>query len=291
MNRRKGQRADPNQRKIGTRIRNLSLITLLLASFIVSVVVVIILYMVPDDGRASDPLDPVAPKSTSANRDAHIRSRRRGSDAADDPRDNVVEPLMSPACPLVECTVVTPQPGAPGEDGAGGGGASGVLHITVRDDLSPVASRVFLDLVESHYFDGVFIFRVLNGFVAQWGFRGEDDSDPRWMTPPRTKDEIHDGTLSNGRGTLSFAGGNPATRQVFVNLGNNQRLDKEDGRPFATVDEDISMKTVMDRLYMGYKDGQGQIDTLKRGEHAVMETFPRMSKIEQCRVVKEFSAA
>jgi cyclophilin family peptidyl-prolyl cis-trans isomerase len=200
--------------------------------------------------------------------------------------------------PLVECTVLTPQP-LPLESDTESrvvqnvGTVSGTIRITVRQDLSPIASQVFLDLVTDQYFDGVFIFRVLKGFVAQWGFRGENDDAsgtfPHWRVPLKTQDSIHNRTLSNIRGTLSFAGGNPATRQVFVNLGNNQRLDKENSRPFATLDEDGSMNDVLDHLYTGYKDGQGQISTINQGEEAVRAKFPRMSMIEKCRVVKSFS--
>jgi cyclophilin family peptidyl-prolyl cis-trans isomerase len=96
----------------------------------------------------------------------------------------------------------------------------------VRHNLVPIASRVFFDLVKAHHFDGVFIFCVLPGFIVQWGVRAA--RVPGLAKPPQTKDAIvPDQTLTNVRGTLSFVGGNPATEQVFVNLGNSQRLDKE----------------------------------------------------------------
>lgn len=167
----------------------------------------------------------------------------------------------------------------------------GIIQITVRHDLSPIASAVFVDLVQSQHFDNVFIFRVLKDFVAQWGVPTGNNNNPKNKTtkPPKTKDNVHNMTLSNVRGTLSFAGGNPATEQVFVNLGNNQRLDQENSRPFASV-SDTSMTEVLDRLYTGYKDGQGQIKALKQGEQAVLEEFPHMSKVEKCRIVAKFSS-
>ena len=177
--------------------------------------------------------------------------------------------------PLVECALSTPRPSA---DAA----ANGVIAVTVRSDLSPIASNVFLQLVESHYYDGVFIFRVLPNFIAQWGVR----SDP-WPAakPSKLADPIDNNkTLSNRRGTLSFAGGNPATRQVFVNLNDaNVRLDRENSRPFATLDE--ASMVLLDKLYCGYEDGNGQIQTLNKGPEAMLENFPHMSRIDQCRVV------
>jgi len=181
---------------------------------------------------------------------------------------------------FVECKVTTPM-----ANSADTSVANGVLQITVRNDLSPIASKVFVDLVNAHYYDGVFIFRVLKGFVAQWGFHNKWTKTTK---PPKTKDAVHENTLSNLRGTLSFAGGNPAVQQVFVNLGNNARLDKEDSRPFATLSQE-SMD-IVDELYMEYKDGQGQIKALqKEGVNAVLEIFPKMSKVESCHTVSAFS--
>jgi len=181
---------------------------------------------------------------------------------------------------LVECIVVT----AKSSTSTVNHNANGIIEITVRHDLSPIASKVFITLVNAHYFDNVFIFRVLKGFIAQWGVRTTNMNNS--TKPPKTKDVVHNKTLSNTRGTLSFAGGNPATRQVFCNLGNNKRLDKENSRPFATLSQD-SMH-LLDRLFTGYKDGQGQIKTLHQGESAMREKFPKMSHIQQCRVVPAF---
>lgn len=178
--------------------------------------------------------------------------------------------------PLVECALSTPRPSV-------NASTSGHIRITVRSDLSPIASRVFLDLVESHYYDGTLIFRVLRNFIAQWGVRSGNDPWPN-PKPPKTADQITNGTLSNRRGTLSFAGGNPATRQVFINFDDaNVRLDKENSRPFASVDEESMI--ILDGLYTGYKDGQGQIPTLKKGEDATLNRFPNMSRIDRCRIV------
>jgi hypothetical protein len=64
---------------------------------------------------------------------------------------------------------------------------------------------------------------------------------------------------------------------VFINLGNNARLDG-DGRPFATLDEE-SMQLI-DQLYSGYEDGQGQVGAVNKGE--VSQKFPEMSWVEAC---------
>lgn len=176
---------------------------------------------------------------------------------------------------LVECVVTTPN------NTNSSTAANGIIQITLHPDLAPVACRYFIDLVRANWYDDVFIFRVLKGFVAQWGaqFNGR-------QAPPAPTTVDANNTLSNLRGTLSFAGGRPKSKQVFINLNDNTRLDKEDSHPFARVSKQ-SMEKVVDRLYMGYKDGQGQIPALKSG--TILEKFPFMSKISHCRVVASFT--
>lgn len=186
--------------------------------------------------------------------------------------------------PKVACKISTPSDPSP--DTA----ANGVIRITLRTDACPLQSQVFLDLVQAEYYTNVFIFRVLNNFVAQWGKRTGTEIWNKLPPPDKNKHRDDASTaqsLSNTRGTLTFAGGNPATRQVFVNLNDaNVRLDKQGMRPFATLDDDASMD-ILDRLYTGYKDGEGQIQALKLGHDAMLEHFPRMSIIEYCRIIQQ----
>ena len=66
--------------------------------------------------------------------------------------------------------------------------------------------------------------------------------------------------------------------------------NKEHSHPFATVTK-ASMEQVVLKLYMGYRDGSGQIPAMKEGEEALLEKFPHMSKITTCRVVEAFSSS
>lgn len=66
---------------------------------------------------------------------------------------------------------------------------------------------------------------------------------------------------------------------MFINLGANERLDG-DGRPFATIS--AASLAVVDQLYTGYKDGDGQVGAVTRGQDEVRRRFPNMSWIESC---------
>jgi cyclophilin family peptidyl-prolyl cis-trans isomerase len=187
--------------------------------------------------------------------------------------------------PIVECLVDTPNGDVTEEQSA-----HGTIRIVVHNDTSPVSSQIFLELVNAGYYNNVFIFRVLKNFVAQWGYRHSSDvAEPRMKITisKDTKDVVTDQTLSNLRGTLSFAGGNPFTKQVFVNLHDNTRLDTE-SRPFAVVEG----MSILNKLHMEYKDGMGQIQTLKESngdDGFVLQKFPYMSKIVSCHRLNDYN--
>lgn len=188
------------------------------------------------------------------------------------------------AVALVECIVISPNSKL-------STAANGVIQIILHRDVSPKACQAFLDLVNVKYYDGVFLFRVVKGFVAQWGINPNFKWTKDNSQTKRSREEITDVVLpnnksfSNTRGTLTFV----PPLQVFINCGDNARLDKEGARPFATI-TDASMELVVDKLYTDYKGGSGQVTTLKKGRKAIAEKFPEMSQIETCRTVDSFSS-
>jgi len=180
---------------------------------------------------------------------------------------------------IVECELDTPHDtSAP---------AYGTLHISVRRSISPLASDAFLHMVNSEHFNGCYLFRVVKGFIVQWGIESPQSDGHK----PKTKFDkvgidppLAGQSLSNVRGSLNFAGGNSATGQVYVNINNNPHLDKESGSlPFAMLD-DKSMEIILS-VYDGYNAGMGQVKAVNKGSHEVEKLFPKMSRIEKCWVV------
>jgi cyclophilin family peptidyl-prolyl cis-trans isomerase len=180
---------------------------------------------------------------------------------------------------IVECKLDTPHDtSAP---------AHGTLHIAVRRSISPLASDAFLHMVKSEHFNGCYLFRVVKGFIVQWGIESPQSDGQK----PKTKFDkvgidppVTGHSLTNVRGSLNFAGGNSATGQVYVNINNNPHLDKEPGSlPFAMLD-DKSMEIILS-VYDGYKAGMGQVKAVNKGSDEVKRLFPKMSRIETCWVV------
>src|SRR6185436_20483344 len=93
-----------------------------------------------------------------------------------------------------------------------------------RRSWAPLGVDRFYELVEQHYYDDVYFFRVVRNFVAQFGISGDSVAGAAWANKRLADDTVR---VTNQRGTLSFARSGPATRtvQLFINLRDNPRLD------------------------------------------------------------------
>lgn len=157
--------------------------------------------------------------------------------------------------------------------------ANGVLRTTVH--VQAPESELFLYLVSEGYYDETHIFRVIKGFVAQFGFHSDEEMK-NWKPKIENKRKelrsanVNKKNLHNEKGTLTMIKG--SSPQMFLNLGDNRRLDKDGTLPVGFMDEESVH--LADKIYTGYKPGLGQIPSIKNG--TVSELFPRMSKIEKC---------
>lgn len=130
----------------------------------------------------------------------------------------------------------------------------GDFTVTVTRAWAPIGADRFYNLVKHRFYDNASFFRVVPGFVVQFGLSAYPAVSAAWQHATLKDDPV---TQSNQRGYLTFATGGPGTRttQVFINLKDNSRLDKEPSGPFAPfgkVDGD-GMK-VVDMFYDQYGD-------------------------------------
>jgi peptidyl-prolyl cis-trans isomerase A (cyclophilin A) len=128
--------------------------------------------------------------------------------------------------------------------------SKGDFVVEVTRAWSPRGADRFYNLVKYHFYDGAAFFRVLQGFVAQFGISTRPDVSRAWERATIPDDPV---TQSNTRGTLTFAtaGPNSRTTQVFINLANNTSLDGMGFSPFGKVVEGIE---VPDKFYNEYGD-------------------------------------
>ncbi|CAB9527567.1 PPIases accelerate the folding of proteins. It catalyzes the cis-trans isomerization of proline imidic peptide bonds in oligopeptides (By similarity) [Seminavis robusta] len=125
--------------------------------------------------------------------------------------------------------------------------------VQVNNKWAPLGAARFLELVDLPFFAQVRFFRVLTGFVAQFGISGDPAVSAVWRDKTIADEPV---IASNVRGSLTFAKGGPNSRttQIFVNLEDNVRLDDMGFSPFAQVVSERDMK-VVEKLYAGYGEG------------------------------------
>jgi peptidyl-prolyl cis-trans isomerase A (cyclophilin A) len=165
--------------------------------------------------------------------------------------------------------------------------SAGTFVIEVQRDWAPLGADRFYNLVRSGYYDDVRFFRVVSGFMAQFGIHGDPQVAAAWRDQRIPDDPVR---ASNTRGMVSFATAGPGTRttQLFINYGDNARLDGMGFAPFGRV---VDGMDVVDRLYAAYGEGaprgrgpdQGRVQT--EGNVYLGRAFPRMDYIKRATII------
>ncbi|MBI5208778.1 MAG: peptidylprolyl isomerase [Elusimicrobia bacterium] len=164
----------------------------------------------------------------------------------------------------------------------------GDFVVEVTRAWAPNGADRFFNLVKIGYYDDVAFFRVIGGFMAQFGIHGSPEVNAKWR-PARIMDDPT-GVQSNKRGTVTFAMGGPNTRttQLFISFGDNAFLDNQGFPPFGVVKEGMD---VVDKLYNGYGEGAPQGRGPEQGRaqmegNAYFKTaFPDLDYIKTARIV------
>jgi peptidyl-prolyl cis-trans isomerase A (cyclophilin A) len=161
----------------------------------------------------------------------------------------------------------------------------GPFFVQVRRQWAPQGADRFYNLVKNGFYNDVYIFRVVHGFVAQFGISGDPEISKVW-SQSRIKDDPVE--IGNKRGTITFAtaGKDSRTTQVFINYTDNARLDKLGFAPFGEVVE--GMDEVVDSLFGGYGEKitrlQGKIVSM--GNSYLKENFPKLDHIKKATIVE-----
>jgi peptidyl-prolyl cis-trans isomerase A (cyclophilin A) len=162
----------------------------------------------------------------------------------------------------------------------------GEFVVEVTKAWAPRGADRFYELVKSDFFDGARFFRVVPRFVVQFGLKGDPATDRRWNQLSIPDDPV---TQNNARGTVTYAMAGPATRttQLFINLQDNFRLDRDGFAPFGKV---VAGMEVVDQFHKLYGDAppggvgpdQGRIRT--EGNAYLERYFPLLDHIKSATV-------
>lgn len=165
----------------------------------------------------------------------------------------------------------------------------GDFVIEVKRDQAPLGADRFYNLIQIGFFNDAAFFRVIDGFMVQFGLHGQPPVNSKWRGAQIDDDPVKG---SNKRGMVTFAKqNNPNTRttQVFINFKNNANLD---GMGFAPFGEVVEGMDIVDSLYKGYGEGaprgrgpgQGRIQS--EGNAYLKKEFPELDYIKGASIVE-----
>jgi cyclophilin family peptidyl-prolyl cis-trans isomerase len=168
--------------------------------------------------------------------------------------------------------------------------SQGDFVVESRREWAPQGVDRFFNLVAARFFDDSRFFRVVAGFIAQFGLPGDPAVSAKWKQRTIPDDPVRQ---RNTRGTIAYAMTGPGTRssQLFINLADNARLDAQGFAPIGRV---TSGMEVVDRLYSGYGEGAGggmrggkQGKILAGGNAWLDASFPKLDRLVRARILGE----
>jgi cyclophilin family peptidyl-prolyl cis-trans isomerase len=173
----------------------------------------------------------------------------------------------------------------------------GRFLMTAHRDWSPLGVDRLYQLVKLGYYDGTRFFRVVPGFVVQWGISGDSSITAIWLGRRIPDEPVRNGNL---RGRVSYARGGPNTRsvQLYINLVDNVRLDTTGTFGFPAIGEVVDGMAVVDSVYDGYSCRRGAVgtcpsqDSLRlQGESYARRVHPLLDQVRRAWVIREWTTA
>ncbi len=160
--------------------------------------------------------------------------------------------------------------------------SAGNFVVEVHRDWAPKGADRFYNLVKNGFYDDCRFFRVVPGFMVQFGINGAPAIQRVWRDANITDDPVKQ---SNKRGYITFAtaGKNTRTTQVFINFADNAGLDSQGFAPFGKV---VTGMNVVDKIYAGdgEKPEQGYIQ--QQGNAYLAKNFPKLDYIKTATIVQ-----
>ena len=159
----------------------------------------------------------------------------------------------------------------------------GPVTIDVTRAFAPIGADRFYSMIEAGFLDGARFFRVVPGFVVQFGLSGKPALSNVWNAPIMD-DPLKPGN-SNTRGSVVFAmtsDPNSRTTQMFINLANNRNLD---GAGFVPIGRVVKGMENVDNLFSGYGEAPDQDLILSQGDAYLGKQFPSLDYIKAARIV------
>jgi peptidyl-prolyl cis-trans isomerase A (cyclophilin A) len=157
--------------------------------------------------------------------------------------------------------------------------SQGAFIIAVEREWAPLAADRFYNLVKNGFYNDSRFFRVLSGFMAQWGLHADPSVQSAWRTANLKDEPVK---KSNTKGFVSFtreSSPNSSYTMVFINYKDNSYLDADGFAPFGEV---VSGMDAAERLYSGYgrQNVPDQRRILRDGNAYLQAEYPMLDFVK-----------
>lgn len=163
----------------------------------------------------------------------------------------------------------------------------GPFTIKVTRAWAPNGADHFYNLVRAGFFTDAAFFRVIPGFMAQFGISARPEVSRVLANANIQDDPVKE---SNVRGMVTFAqtsAKNSRSTQLFINYGDNSRLNADRFAPFGEVTKGMD---VVDKIYSGYGEQPDQTAMTNQGKAYLDKNFPRLDHIVSATIVTDAAA-
>ncbi|MFA5624539.1 MAG: peptidylprolyl isomerase [Bradymonadales bacterium] len=159
--------------------------------------------------------------------------------------------------------------------------SKGDIVLELTRDWAPLGVDRFYNLVKNGFFSDIAIFRVVPGFVAQFGIHGKPLVSQLWRDSRFNDDPVKE---SNKRGTIVFATAGPNTRttQLFINFVDNARLDQMGFAPIGKVVEGMD---IVDAINAEYGESPDQGALQREGNSYLKKHYPNLDYILRAEIL------
>jgi peptidyl-prolyl cis-trans isomerase A (cyclophilin A) len=166
----------------------------------------------------------------------------------------------------------------------------GPFVVEVHSDWAPYGSARFYELVKKGFYDSDRFFRVVRGFIVQFGINGDPAVNRDWMNSGIPDEGPKH---PNERGTLTFAKSqlpNSRSTQLFINVNDNSAALDPQG--FAPIGKVVSGMDTVDDLYAGYGEmapqgpGPDPNQIQMEGNAYLTSKFPHLDYIKTATIEK-----
>jgi peptidyl-prolyl cis-trans isomerase A (cyclophilin A) len=158
----------------------------------------------------------------------------------------------------------------------------GDFVVEIHRDWAPIGADRFYNLVKNGFFTNAAFFRVIPGFMVQFGLAANPAVNKAWENANIKDDPVKQ---SNKRGMLTFAKTslpNSRSTQLYINFGDNAGLDPQGFAPIGNVLEGMD---VVDMIYSGYRERPDQQRITEEGDAYIVKSFPMIDKIKTAKIL------